>query len=427
MAGTAQVIRLGSLSYDEEASFAAATSTSDKALQIRDATLTPAGLVQEMVPRGGVFQRPDQGDNHIPGVFTTASLTFTMDLYGHGTTTAGSLSQTPVARLLGHAVGNADSSVIGGSATSDSSGDSDIVSSNITLVEGQMVRAGALGDTRGGGQANVSKDVSDTTGFDMKASYTDDLNSGDVIYGLQTIFPADTTGAAHLTSNSAGNNNTLRFLAATGAQQWVLRGCACTGISFGGLNTGEVPSVTFTFGVAFWDDMDAAYPVALSPADKAPAPTANGSFQIQAVGTTTNNYEVIRNFAIDIAHEVFPIMGPGGINDKQVIVGWVRGGSRPTVTFDVEAQDAAASPTWSAWWETDPNTIVNKYLIYTMNVVDGRSVVWHLPNMRPAGQRPTQVEVDGLTYVSVTCEGLEFTGSDNDTNVARSSWRLGLG
>lgn len=430
MAGTTQVSLIGALALQEETTFAENVSTFNKAVRVRDAVLDLSGIVQTMIPRGGVFNRPNQGDVHIPGPFEAPTLTFTMDLYGHGAvTTAGALAQTPVARLLGHAVGNATSNAVGGALTTGTHTTTKFISSNVTATKGDIFRIGALGDGRAAGQMVV---VDTITSDDHETLFAmpgvpDDTES-DKAFAMQQIFPEDALASMHLTSDGSASNNTLRFIVTTGNQQWVLTGCACTALTFNGLNTSELPSVTFTFTAAYWADIDIAFPVVAStPADFAPAPTAAGAFFINDEATTTRVTDKVRNVGFTLEHQMIPTIGSETANNGQTITGWVRGMSRPTLTFDVEAQDATASPTWSAFWNTDPNDQVFKHCGYLLNPIDGRSVAFYLPRMRISGNRPTQNDLEGLAYVTVTFEGVEGDRSVTDTTLFGSAWRLGLG
>lgn len=422
MSGTAQSTMLGFVGYQEETSFAANSTAYNKVLQVRDAVLDFTTFSQEMMTRGGVFNRVNQGDFHVPGPFTAPTLSFTMDLYGHGSATNGTLTQTPLARLLGHCVGNATATQVGGNI--DSAADADtITSAAATLAVGDICRVGILGDGRAEGQAGVS--ASAASAFDFLTAFPAAPTSADDIFAMQMIYPEDTTTNAHLTSDGSTSNNTLRFLMASGAQQYLMTGCACTSLEFSGFNTGEIPSVRPTFTGAFWADVDVTFPTTTASGDYAPAPTAGGSFFYQATGTTTRQTDVVRNFQFSVDHQIMPIMGNAGANSNQTIVGWVRGKSMPTITFDVEAQDATTTPTWSSYWNTDPNSITAKHILYTLNPQDGRAVALYLPKCRPAGNRPTQTDTDGLTYVSVTLEGVE--GPTTTNALTRSAWRLGLG
>ena len=425
MAGTTQQSILGTIGYDEESSFAdSATSTYDKVLQVRDATLDVTSVEQQMIPRGGVFGRPNQGDFHIPGPFTNASISFTMDLYGHGSATNTTLTETPLARLLGHVFGVSDATQVGAALTGNQADVSDpITSTGATLVAGGIFRVGAFGDGRNDGQALANNDDS-ANPFTILTDTVGLATTADAVRAMLLIYHADTTAAAHLTSDGTAVNNTLRFWVGTGTKQWWLRGCACTAISFDGLNTAETPSVTFTFTAASWDDADETWPSATAPADFAPAPNANGSFYIQDVGTQDRNLEVIRNFSMQMENNITPIIGPGGANVNQVIKGWVRGRSRASFAFDTESVDASTTPTWSNYWNTDPNTITAKHVMYTLNPTDGRSIALYFRNCRIIGQRPTMVDVDGLNYTRVEFDAL---GTDDNTPASRAPWILGLG
>jgi hypothetical protein len=430
MAGTTQVSLLGALAWQEETSFAANVSTFNKALRVRDAVLDLSGIVQAIIPRGGVFNRPNQGDFHIPGPFEAPTLTFTMDLYGHGAvTTAGALAQTPLARLLGNAIGNATADAIGGDLTAGAHSATDFVSTNVTATNGDIFRIGALGDGRAEGQMVVVDSQAGTTfTSSMAMPGTPDDGESDKAFAMQMIYPEDALASMHLTSDGSTSNNTLRFIVTTGNQQWVLTGCALTTIAFNGLNTAELPSVTFTFTAAYWADIDIAFPVVASvPADFAPAPTAAGSFFIQDEATTTRVTDKIRNFGLTIEHQMLPTIGSETANENQTITGWVRGMSRPTITFDVEAQDATAAPTWSAFWNTDPNDAVFKHVGYLLNPTDGRAVAFSFPRMRISGDRPTQNDLEGMAYVTVNFEGVEGDRSVTDTTLFGAAWRLALG
>jgi len=424
MAGTTKVSLLGFLGFQEESSFAANVTTYDKVLQVRDAVLDLSGVQQQMIARGGVFGRPNQGDFGIPGPFDSVQLTFTMDLYGHGSTTVGSLSQTPLGKIFAQAAGNSVWTSVGDSSLLTAGSDADTVAGAdaATVTDGHIMRFGALGDGRAEGQAGV---VSSEAGgvIELLTALPGTVNDGDDLGAMGMIYPEDAN--AHLTSDGSTSNNTVRFVVATGNQQYVLTGCACTGMAFNGLNTAEVPSVQFTFSAAFWADISVTFPSGGAAADFAPAPNAAGSFFIQDVGTTTRVTDKVRNVSFAIDHQMLPTMGTEGANANQVITGWVRGKSMPTLTFDVEAQASTTSPTWSSYWNTDPNSQVYKHCLYTLNPTDGRSVAFYLPRMRPVGPRPTQQDLNGLAYVNVQFEGVE--GPTVTSTVTRSPWRIGLG
>lgn len=424
MAGASQPSMLGFLGWTEEASFAEVSASYDKVLQIRDASLDFSGLTQEIIPRGGVYNRVNQMDNGILGPHQGATFSFTCDLYGHGAATDGSLTETELARLLGHAVGNSDADMVGGDCTGTGSSTTQIESTNVTAAIGDIGRVGTINDGGGEGQATVFTSASSS--FSLGVALPGDPDDGTAtVYAMQQIYPEDTATNSHLTSDSSTSNNTVRMVAASGAQQYVLRGGACTSIEFQGLNTGEVPSVRFTFTFAFWDDVSITFPSATSSESYAPAPCANGSFFYNDVGTVNRVTDSIRNFSLTIDHQMIPVIGQGGINSNQTIVGWVRGKSTPTISFDVESQAKNANPTWSAFFEEDPNSITNKHILYTCNPVDGRAVAFYFPNVHPTGPRPTMQDLEGLTYVNVQLIGSE--GGTTTNAKTRSAWRMGLG
>lgn len=422
MSGTTRTSTIGFLGYDEEASFAAVSSAYDKVLQVRDVTLNPGSLVQPMIERGGVFSYMGDSEFAVQGAFLGGTLSFEMDLYGHGTTTAGALSETPLARLLGHVFGNSDATQVGGSATSTTDTDT-LTSTNTTLLEGGLIRIGVLGDAKAEGQGTVLADA--TNSYELMVAMPGTVTSGDAVYATQLIYPDVTNSNNHLTSTEAIFNNTLRFVVATGNQQWVCRGCACTSIELSGFNAGEIPKAKMTWTVAYWDDISVTFPSATASADFAPAPVANGSFFYNTVGTTTRQTEPVRNVSFSIDHGMVPIIGQGGANTSQVIVGYVRTRSVPRLNFSVEAQAATATPAWGTWWEASPNTNTYRHILYTMSITDGRTVMLYMPRCRPIGNRMTQSDIEGLNYVPVSVEGR--IGATTTNALTLSPWRIGLG
>ena len=81
---------------------------------------------------------------------------------------------------------------------------------------------------------------------------------------------------------------------------------------------------------------------------------------------------------------------------------------------------ASATPTyWTAWL-----TNAAKHLLLGLSTVDGQALAFYLSRCVWEGNRPTQVDSDGLNRVTLTLRGLSNTVTTND--LTRSMFRVGL-
>ena len=239
MAGTARTSSTGFVAFESEDSFAdAADDTYTTRLQVRDGSLNLAGLARPLVNRGGVFQRLNEGDADIPGAFGLGTFSFRHDLHGHGSATTGALTETDLAKLLAHAVGNSAWSQVGGLLTTGTNDTNTLTSTNTTLLEGGLLRVGALADGRAGGQGTYALDA--TSSYELGVDLPGSPTTADSVRAMGLIYPVS-GGTTILTSSGATSNNTLRFVLATANLQYVCRGCACTRLTIGGLAPGELP------------------------------------------------------------------------------------------------------------------------------------------------------------------------------------------
>lgn len=427
---TAMTDRLGFIAFETEDSFAdAADDTYTSRIQVRDDTIDMSGLARPMMARGGARQYLNAGDFDVPGAYGVGTFSFSMDLYGHGTTTADALTTTALAQLLAHALGGLDAGNNGGVESGVGSTTTSLVTDGGSedFADGSILRVGAHGDARGGGQAAVVASTTGTpnTAITLATAIAAAGNDGDVVYAMLMAYPISSVASAALTSSAAAFNNTLRFVLATANLQYVAKGCACTGIEISGLDAGETPSIRFTFSAAFWDAVSQTFPSATATADYAPAPVANGSVFIQAAGTTTRATYDARAVAISLGIGMQPVFGPGGANIGQNVIGWRRIPAPTTVSLSVPAEAVTATPVWWDYYSTNPNTIAAKHMLWLSAPVDGRAVSFYCPRLKPVGTIPTQASIDGLTYVPLTFEAL--TDESASTELERSNIRFGLG
>jgi hypothetical protein len=193
----------------------------------------------------------------------------------------------------------------------------------------------------------------------------------------------------------------------------------CTGISITGLNPGELPRVSLTFAVAYWDEINVTFPSATATSASTAKPTAAGSFFLNAVGTATRQTYCPRAFALNISINAPALTGNCGNYDRQNIVGARRIGSKAMidVVFDSEA---VGTQTWADQWDTDESTLNYQHGLYTIN----SDLAVYFPKLKIMGERPTQEDVDGLNRVRVQYEAL--TGGTTTSALTLSSWRLAM-
>lgn len=430
MVATARPSNLGTFEWSTESSFAEDSSSVSNRMQLRNASVDVSSLVRELIDRGGTQQRVGEGQSNIPGPFGVSTFVTEFDLYGHGSTTAGSLTSTALTDLLAHVLGHKNTAQVGGQ--DDGAGDSDTLSldgGSENLVEGALIRCGAAQDGRGNGQVYpvTSPSGTPTTSADLLVGMAAALNDNDIVYAMQVLFPVTGHADLDLVSSDASENNTLRILLSTANQQWLCHGCAPQSVSLSGLAPGEIPRISITWQCVHFEPISGTFPSATATADHAPAPVGRGSMFIQAKGTTTRSgatYQA-RNVAIDLGIGCTPIMGPDGVHDGQNVVGYTRTDGPCTISMDVPAEALTANPTWHDYFSTDPNSITHKHICYTLNPIDGRSVGIYLPNCKPIGNVPTQSEVESLNYVP-----LQFQALTNDVTTSEltlSRFRIGVG
>lgn len=349
-------------------------------------------------------------EQHI-GVLGPQGGSFTIDLVlsGHGGTTAGSLTQTDLHALLQNFLGGGD---VGE--------DGDVVqtaSNAYTLtgaVEGwtthDLIRVGALGDGRAEGQWAV---VDNGGAVTLKTALPGTPANPDVIYSALNLYPNEVSSQADVTST--------RWLIMTSNGQWVARGCFPQSITFSGLNVGEQPRVSLTYGVSRWEDTSETFPSALAKDAKDGAIVAAGSTFVQNLNTVTRAAYSMRSWDLSIDMQVQPLMGPGGAGQYQTIIGARR--TRCAATFNmVFDAEAAGTTTWAdkfdaATWQ---------HVLLSLSVTDGKALAFYFQQCKQT-TRPTQSISDGLNRVSTSWRCATGEDAASTGNNGRASWKLALG
>ncbi len=406
--------RLGAVSYNTESAFGENTNTYGTRLQVVSA-VDVSGLTQDKQNIGITQQRPHEG---VQDVRLTYGGSFTIELLltGHGGTAASSLTATDLSTLLRYAIGNVRSADVGAVITTGTSA-TQFTATGITMTDGTLCRVGIIGDGRGGGQfAAVSGESTDVITL-LTALGATPTPTTDTAYGALIVYPSETPGTFETVQS-------LRFQLQTANQQYRCHGCYPTAISFSGLNVGEIPKVTITYGVAWWESTSQTFPNTTATAAKAGAVIAAGSLFINAVGTSTRATYPVRDFSVTINYEHVPLTGPEGVDAFQGITGCVRTRCQATLTTTFDAE-SAGTHVWEDLYTTAEGSLTNRHILWTGSAVDGRAVGMYFPNCKIVSPRPTQVNVNDLNRVTVNWEAL--TGATTTSDLTLSNFRIGLG
>lgn len=398
------------LEYEEESAFAEAVATfathrlpilEGLALDLKHPNLRPEFAGQYLQ------------DNFAPISSTMSGSSFTMRMYmaGHGAATSGATSVAEPETFLGLVLGNtalvsasSGDTITGGTAsvptTTGANG----------FAAGSLCRIGTLGDGDGDGQfyAVASHATNDLTLLtDMPGAPA----NGAVLYSAVNLYiPEDPTDVS-VTS--------LRFQFLTGNLQYRMHGCYPTSVRFTGLNTGQVPIVEITFGVARWTlTASGTFPSTVSSNNYTPAACAAGSLFVQTVGTTTRATHVFRDLSIDYTHGHTPLMGPGGVGAYQEIVGCVRQPSTIALSFTVDADAATTTPTLNTLFDNATGV----HVLYTLNTIATKAVGFYFPRMFAYGDRPVQINDNDVNRLRITLTAAR--GPTTTTNLTSSAMRI---
>lgn len=406
---SANISRLGAVLFNTESSFAEDSATfGTRLLPVNAIDVSGLNLGREEI---SILQQ--RGHEGISGVNTTFEASFTIELLltGHGGATTGALTATDLATLLGHAIGNLNTSQVGTTATGTGTANAFGVNGG-TIANHGLIRVGSLADARGNGQfaaVSVSSGGTVTLLTDLAGA----PDAADVVYVAQFVHPSET--AANLPTVQS-----LRFRLITSNEHYDCHGCFPTAISFSGLNAGEVPKVSITYTAARFDSGNETFPDATAHGAKDGAVIAGGSFFANQVGVATRQTFALRDFGVTFNLENAVLRGPGGVAANQVITGVCRTKLNTTIsaTFDAEATGTQtfydaykAGEYWHALW--------------TGSVEDGKAIGMYWPRLKFVAPLPVQSDMDGLNRVKVMWESL--TSADTVNELSLANFILGMG
>lgn len=328
-------------------------------------------------------------------------------LTGHGSATTGAVTPGILETLMGYALGNGDATPAPG--TTCIAGSTATVlntTASGTFPPGALVRVGVLGDGRANGQwAIVSTHVA--TVMTLLNALPGIPNAADVIYSAALAYTTEQPAPAAPQS--------MRLLLALANQRYETHGVVITGVTIDGFGPGEIPTVEFDCTGAWWAYNTAiAFPSTVATEVFQPAPTAGGTFVLQAVGTATPRAtRVYRTFKLAIKLGIVMEKGPGGVNGNQVIVGARRIPDDYKVTWTEDAEPSGTHTLDDAFIAGVP-----QQALLALSSAPGSSMCFRFSNLNWCSDRPVQVDSDNLGRMTAQMEANSGPVTTSDRTMA---------
>lgn len=122
---------------------------------------------------------------------------------------------------------------------------------------------------------------------------------------------------------------------------------------------------------------------------------ARSSFFFNAYGTATAAYRTIRSLSVSYGVNNIPVIGPGGVNTYQTILGCVRGPVDIGVDWVEDATAATATPQSNTDW----TATTASHALYTLGTTAGSAMAVYFPNLIPTGNNGVQFSDGGVNRV----------------------------
>lgn len=302
------------------------------------------------------------------------TLTFTLELPGHGSATSGASTIRPMATLLGLILGAAAMS--GAAGTTATGGTATVVTTTAsgTISAGSLVRIGTKGDGRGNGQwYPVATHV--TTNLTLLVAMDGAPSNGDVIYVADVM----STIEIPTTNDYTG----VRFLYLSGNMRYELHGCCPTAVRFMGLSTGGRPQLQLTYEIAWHRPSSTTFPSTVTTDADLSGAAAAGSFFFQVNGTTTRNsgasgsLRKIRTFELSYGLGTMPMDGPGGANVLQRYVD----AKRLPCTIEMTWTEDCPANTTTPYIVGQQQSDAFYHVCYSVSVVNGKALGFYWPKV----------------------------------------------
>lgn len=374
------------VAWEDESSWAEDVDTVTYALPLAS-PVDLSGITQMMLDSSRVTARRLAYSKGVLGPWSI-SFTCVSNLTGHGSTCAGAITATALARYLGNVLGGRDATLASGTTATGGTAAVPTLTAASGFPAGGMVRFGALGDTDGEGQFyRFTTHAANSLNLSMALAGAP--QNGAVVYSPELVYPAD--------SSCAMTGRRFRLL--TADSQFVVHGCFPTSISFQGLGPGERPQVSVTWAGSWAEQIAGSFPTTPT-ADEFPwqPASAGGSFTLQDVGTTTHATYGVRAISIDYTLGMSPVMGGNGVNQYQVITGATRTRDSIMLNVTLDAQGADATPQW--WDSWGANT--SQHSDYSLHSADGTAVGFGFRNLCWMDKRPPQSSMNDRNTIPLT-------------------------
>jgi hypothetical protein len=189
-------------------------------------------------------------------------------------------------------------------------------------------------------------------------------------------------------------------------------------VTIGGLNTGDNPFLEVTFTLSWWRYTATSGVSAVAQVAYNPAPNAQGSFHLGAVGSTARAHRAIRNFTVTIKLGMVMLDAPGGSNPYQKYVGAKRVPTMITVKIMLDMDAATATPILDALWTTNTGLLA----IVTLSTTAGSQLGFCMPQLFPSGSRPMQIANDNVNRYEL--ELVAGTGTTTTTEQTCAALRM---
>lgn len=269
------------------------------------------------------------------------------------------------------------------------------------------------GDGRGGGQWGVV-DTCVTTTLTSETAFAAAPTTGtpDVVFSAYNAYTLETPCA--MTSK--------RFFIKTADTQWCLHGCFPKSYTISGLNPGELPMIEVTLGVSWFEPISATFPDLTGYSwTTQPVPVGGGQIWLNTYGTTTyptSTIAAVRSFSLSVTAGVQPLVTHAGVT-YQTIGGASRVPDQITCSVILDAGGASANPTWWAAFLTNARW----HLLAGLSTAAGSALACYLPNLAFTGNRPTQIDSDGLNRVQLDFKaGTDTTETASELSLSAMRW-----
>ncbi len=355
-----------------------------------------------------VNQYRQEGTQWILGAQAGSTFKTKFWLTGHGSPTSGATTVTAIETLLGIVIGNVIATASAGTTFSGGTATAPTTTASGTLAAGGLFRAGTLGDGRGNGQfypvgTHVATALTPLVALDGAP-----LN-GDVLHSAVILYPNESPTASAVTS--------IRMLVQTANLRYELHGCVPTGFVITGGNTGERLAIEITWAVAWWRHSTVAFPSAVATDSSLPSVNAAGSFVVGDVGDATRNKRSIRNFTIEWTLGMELLVGPGGVNPYQTVIGARRTTDTVKLTWTEDADATTLTPALHAM----AVGTTFKHVCYTLSTTAGSAVGFYFPRVCITSV-PTQKADGNMNRLPI--EAMAYTGPTSTNDLTLSCARI---